>query len=102
MAECYKELTGEETTLAKLNELELKVLVALGFDFNFVVEPVDLIRWYLGLMGSNEADHETQNQAVEMMIIQLLDPDMVTQPLSLLSAATSIIAFNKTKLDYLQ
>ena len=51
MAECFKDLTGQRTSVSKLNELELKVLVTLGFDFNFVVEPVDLIKRYLGLLG---------------------------------------------------
>lgn len=51
MASWYKQFTGVETSVERLNEVEHTVLIELGFDFNFVYEPVELIRRYLDLLG---------------------------------------------------
>lgn len=76
-----------------LVELELQVLVQLGFDFNFLIEPLDFLRRYLHLLGYGE-DEEVRDTAIHLLLLQIYDSSMLEFSTSIICAAISIIVVN--------
>ena len=80
-------------TVESLVELELQVLAQLGFDFNFLIEPLDFLRRYLNLLGYGE-DEEVRDTAIHLLLLQIYDCSMLEFSTSIICAAISIIVVN--------
>ena len=72
MSNSLKKIKDVRVDESKIIEVEQQVLVQLGFDFNFVVEPLDILFGYLHYLGYSK-DKVVRDTAINLLILKLFD-----------------------------
>jgi hypothetical protein len=101
MIYAYDDLKGQEQstmTKADIKAMEEKVLVQLGFDFNFS-SPRHFLDRYIRILDEHICSEETKTLALQILVLQQVNEKMLAYSGSQVAAASLILAINQQNMS---
>lgn len=95
MIYAYDDLKGQEDstlTKADIKQMEEKILVQLGFDFNFS-SPRHFLDRYIRILDTH-CSEDTKTLALQILVLQQVNEKMLSYSGSQIAAAALILAIN--------